>query len=133
MIVAATRTAAHLTSRKRSDAFKVVELLQSMEFPALHGDHHIDDIINNCWNNKYTTFLQLAIQTQLLSSERINMTHFNSRGKDESREATAISQPWFTAAWYGLMNRFFHAVNYEMGKWWTLLLRYVKGEVTKSK
>lgn len=45
---------------------KVVELLQDMQFPALHGDKVIDDIISRCWHNGYGKVAELAAYTETL-------------------------------------------------------------------
>src|SRR5699024_8106644 len=42
-----------LTEDPREHGPKVVDSLQSREFPKLDGDPQIDNIINKCWRNQY--------------------------------------------------------------------------------
>ncbi|KAK9646409.1 hypothetical protein HCH54_005158 [Aspergillus fumigatus] len=58
-----------LTEDPNDHGSKVVDLLQNMEFPTLDGDPLIDDIINKCWHNKYSTVAELAAHTQTLLAE----------------------------------------------------------------
>ncbi|GFF62839.1 kinase-like protein [Aspergillus udagawae] len=58
-----------LTEDPNEHGSKVVDLLQKMEFLMLDGDPLIDDIINNCWHNKYSTVAELAAHTQTLLAE----------------------------------------------------------------
>lgn len=58
-----------LTEDPREHGPKVVALLQNMEFPELGGDPRIDDIIERCWRNKYTTVAELAAHTEALLTE----------------------------------------------------------------
>lgn len=51
---------------------KVVDLLQNMEFPKLDGDPIIDDIIDKCWHNRYSTIAELAAYTERLLPRRTN-------------------------------------------------------------
>ncbi|OJJ08860.1 hypothetical protein ASPVEDRAFT_48007 [Aspergillus versicolor CBS 583.65] len=62
---------------------KVVELLQNMEFPKLNSDPLIDNIIDKCWHNKYTTVSELAAHTEtLFMRQKINDDAPNGRESD---------------------------------------------------
>mgnify|MGYP002718608218 FL=1 len=64
---------------------KVVELLQSMEFPNLDGNPLIDDIIAKCWHNKYATVSDLAAHTNMLLNERSDTTGSNRDDMNHNR------------------------------------------------
>ncbi|KAK2796764.1 hypothetical protein FQN50_009445 [Emmonsiellopsis sp. PD_5] len=56
-----------LTEDPKEHGPKTVDLLRNMEFPKLDGDDPlIDNIINKCWHNKYSTVAELAAETQTL-------------------------------------------------------------------
>lgn len=61
----------NLTDNAKEHGPQVVELLQNMEFPDLHGDPLIDGIIHRCWHNKYFLISDLAAYTETLLPERI--------------------------------------------------------------
>jgi hypothetical protein len=48
---------------------KVVRLLQNMEFPKLASDPLVDDVIDKCWHNEYTTVSDLAAHTKKILHE----------------------------------------------------------------
>ncbi|GFG01086.1 CBL-interacting serine/threonine-protein kinase 20 [Aspergillus udagawae] len=68
-----------LTEDPNEHGSKVVELLQNMEFPTLDGDLLIDDIINKCWHNKYSTVAELAAHTQTLLAEGPKQEGINAK------------------------------------------------------
>ncbi|CAG8238824.1 unnamed protein product [Penicillium salamii] len=61
---------------------KVVELLQSMEFPKLDGNPLLDDIIHKCWHNKYATVSEISTHTSTLLNEGIDSEDHNRSGEE---------------------------------------------------
>ncbi|KAE8401195.1 kinase-like domain-containing protein [Aspergillus pseudonomiae] len=59
-----------LTDDPHKHGPKVVDSLQNIEFPGLYSDPLIDDIIDNCWHNKYATAAQLATKTNSFSIKK---------------------------------------------------------------
>lgn len=78
-----------LTEDPKEHGCKVVDLLQNMEFPNLNGDPLIDDIINKCWRNRYTTIAELAAYTKILLLGRNNW-------KDTAAEKACTSEEDFS-------------------------------------
>ncbi|EER42688.1 protein kinase [Histoplasma capsulatum var. duboisii H88] len=76
-----------LTEDPKEHGRKTVDLLQNMEFPKLDGDPPIDNIINKCWHNKYSTVAELAADTQMLLRGEI---------KGEVIAETIAITPWRT-------------------------------------
>jgi serine/threonine protein kinase len=74
-----------LTEDPREHGPKVVALLQNMKFPELGGDPRINDIIDRCWHNKYSTIAELAAHTETLLTEGTNR-------EGASTEAVSITQ-----------------------------------------
>ncbi|KAJ5603006.1 hypothetical protein N7537_005962 [Penicillium hordei] len=50
---------------------KVVDLLQSINFPELNGNIPIDNVIEKCWLNIYVTVSELAMDTKQLLGEKL--------------------------------------------------------------
>lgn len=88
---------------------KVVDLLQNMEFPTLNGDPLLDNIINNCWHNKYATIAELAAYTETLLSESI---------KEKEIDAGRISTP----RWRIVLGRIFRGLWGNLRYWWALVV-----------
>lgn len=99
-----------LTENPNEHGRKVVDLLQNMEFPKLNGDPLIDNIINKCWHNNYTTIAELAAYTETLLPEKNNR---------RETKAETISVPEWRMG--GLWNSF--------RSWWALVL-YRTSEAT---
>lgn len=62
-----------------------------MEFPHLEGNPLIDNIIHNCWHNKYVTVSELAAHTTMLLYERNNAieskeSEHHSHNDDEANQ-----------------------------------------------
>ncbi|RAH87610.1 hypothetical protein BO86DRAFT_444520 [Aspergillus japonicus CBS 114.51] len=67
---------------------RVVDLLQNMEFPKLHGDPLIDTVIDKCWHNTYVSVSELAAHTKTLLDERKEAMQNNESRKESSAVAT---------------------------------------------
>ena len=68
-----------LTNDPKEHGPEIVELLQDMGFPKLNGNPLIDDIIDKCWHNKYSTIAEVAADTKALVEENIRReTNANS-------------------------------------------------------
>lgn len=104
---------------------KVVDLLQSREFPGLDDNPLIDDVINKCWHNEYSTVSQLAMQTQFLMRKGTDVAETGESRKGKGREVVAILEPSFINQFFVSMNRIFRAVFSGIGSWWMLLSHYI--------
>ncbi|KAL2834792.1 kinase domain-containing protein [Aspergillus pseudoustus] len=62
----------------------MVDELQHMKFPDLHGDEEIDAIIDKCWHNKYAKVADLAVHTHKLLAE-----HTETVEDDEHKGASS--------------------------------------------
>ncbi|PYI18126.1 kinase-like protein [Aspergillus violaceofuscus CBS 115571] len=69
---------------------RVVDLLQNMEFPKLHGDPLIDTVIDKCWHNRYVSVSELAAHTKTLLDERKEAMQNNKSRKESSAVATFV-------------------------------------------
>lgn len=86
-----------LTEDPQEHGPKVVDLLQDMEFPKLHGDPLIDDIIDKCWHNKYATVAELVAHTEMLLAERTKEGTDKKGADDEATNIVSISTRWYMA------------------------------------
>ncbi|KAJ5998190.1 hypothetical protein N7522_009850 [Penicillium canescens] len=111
---------------------RVVELLQSMEFPNLDGNPLIDDIIDKCWHNKYVTVSELAAHTNMLLNERIDATESNRGRRKESNEVATLVETQFMGRWCDIIGRIIHGICYGFGAWWRSLLQLFNSELTKA-
>lgn len=92
-----------LTEDPNEHGPKVVDLLQHMKFPKLDSDPLIDNIINKCWHNKYSTVAELAAHTATLLTEGTHDEAISTTGLRTLMECT-VSGLWRS-----------------LGKWWTSL------------
>lgn len=90
---------------------KVVDLLQHMEFPKLDSDPQIDDIIEKCWHNKYTTVAELAAHTQAFTERS------NEEGTNEGTNAKSIS----ITRWCRTIDRVIRGLWCYLAGWRTLM------------
>lgn len=111
---------------------KVVELLQSMEFPDLGGNPLIDNIIDNCWHNKYVTISELAAHTKMLLKQRADTMESNGNRRKESSGVATLVEATSIESWRVVMGRIILGIYYGLGRWWRLLLQRINGEVTKA-
>ncbi|KAJ6096910.1 hypothetical protein N7486_007656 [Penicillium sp. IBT 16267x] len=111
---------------------KVVELLQSMEFPTLDGDPLIDEIIGKCWHNEYLTVSELAAQTNILLKDRADATKCNGGRIKKSYEMATLVKPMFMERWYKIMIRIAHGIYYGLGAWWRSLLQRFAGNARNT-
>ncbi|KAK2741402.1 hypothetical protein FQN55_008318 [Onygenales sp. PD_40] len=70
---------------------KVVKLLQNMEFPTLHHDPVIDDIIDKCWRNTCATVAELAAHTERLLANGTNGERTNTETTSNDGWRSVIS------------------------------------------
>ncbi|KAK2804736.1 hypothetical protein FQN50_006474 [Emmonsiellopsis sp. PD_5] len=89
---------------------KVVKLLQNMEFPTLHGDPAIDDIIDKCWHNKYGTVAELAAHTERLLANGTN-------GERTNTETTSND------GWRSVISGIIDGLWWSFGGWWEYVRR----------
>ncbi|OAA42758.1 Protein kinase-like domain protein [Metarhizium rileyi] len=61
----------------------VLKYLQRLQFPDLDSNPPIDDIIDKCWHNRYTTIADLASHTKRLMDESANTTTNSELGGRE--------------------------------------------------
>ncbi|KAJ5946409.1 hypothetical protein N7454_003248 [Penicillium verhagenii] len=108
---------------------KVVELLQSMEFPTLDGNPLIDDIIGKCWHNEYLTVSELAAQTNLLLKDA---TKSNGDGIEKSNEVATLVKPIFMERCCEIIISIAHGICYGLGAWWRSLLQRFAGNATNT-
>jgi hypothetical protein len=108
-----------LTDDPKEHGPELVNLLQNMDFPKLDGDPLIDDIIENCWHNKYTTIAELAAYTETLLLDRTNE-------KDTNAETISIPR------WCIYIGRVTRGLWSSIRHWWALVLCRT-GETANSK
>lgn len=108
---------------------KVVDLLQNMEFPTLDCNPLIDNIIDKCWHNKYTTVSELATHTKSLLNERTDAMESNASRKKESSEVETLVKT-ISKRWCMALRRIVHWIFYGLGVWCQSLLHSVHREAT---
>ncbi|KYK58959.1 protein kinase [Drechmeria coniospora] len=80
-----------LTENPKEHGPKVLSLLQNMEFPKLDADLAIDEIIDNCWRNKYSTIAELAAYTESLLAKQMNEEATNDEQANERKAGSDSS------------------------------------------
>ena len=113
-----------LTEDPREHGPKVVDLLQNMEFPNLNGDILIDDIIDKCWHNKYTTVAELAAHTKTLLVKRTNVEGTDVEGTNAA--VTSIAQ------WHIALGSKVRGLWSSLGHWLALTRQNANGEATNT-
>lgn len=66
-----------------------MKLLQRMDFPHLDSDILIDNIIDNCWHNRYVTVSELAAQKKMLLYETNDAVERNGSESHSDNEDDA--------------------------------------------
>lgn len=77
-----------LTEDPYNHGCKLVDLLQDHVYPELNGDPTIDNIIYNCWHNKYAKVSELAALTTTLLNDRTDAEGDNGSTKRENNEVS---------------------------------------------
>lgn len=105
-----------LTEDPKEHGPEVVDLLQNMKFPELDGDPIIDNIIESCWYNKYTTVRQLASHTESLLIEGTNSEDFDAEAN----------------GWGGVMGRKVRGLWCGLVHWWSTMEQSASDEAANT-
>lgn len=111
---------------------KVVDLLQNMEFPKLHGNPLIDNVIDKCWHNKYLTVSELASHTKKLLYENTNAMESNESKDRASSEVANLLKIMFYGRWSMVIGHLIRGVFNDLGMWWRSLLRSLHHETSSG-
>ncbi|KAJ5224969.1 hypothetical protein N7468_006194 [Penicillium chermesinum] len=110
---------------------KVVDLLQSMEFPDLNGDPLIDNIIDKCWHNKYATVSELAAHTKMLLKQRVDAVESHGSKRKKSSDVVTLVEAAFIESWRVVMSRITRGIYCCLRRWWRSLWR-INDEITEK-